>query len=347
MSSNKEEKGYLELLKFQILTTDMLWKILIAPLLLPISPVIGLFIKLQAVMKRDNELIQNQKKICSRGECSLEATPQLCLQMYITLYTLSADWKQIFSMITSGLKISFEHTTNFLDIKQLVGGKNLLKYLPVIFFNSFFRVSSLALIFIFFHLSSIFIILAYCFILFILFFVLLGFFDLRKEKTDRYEMIESMMSGWLSITNLDNTKCAKLILFISTYFNLIINSIILLSVMTKCNANPDTSFNPNDNIHWGDFTYGLTWGEQMLVRNIFYLNLFTLLSISLGLLSVAMDIMYGACGWGSVFHGAWRNFHTHSMSEGWSNFKNYLIQDKKRLQKFGNRKSDKNFSDYK
>ena len=115
----------------------MLWKILIAPLLLPISPVIGLFIKLQAVMKRDNELIQNQKKICSRGECSLEATPQLCLQMYITLFTLSADWKQIFSMITSGLKISFEHTTNFLEIKQLAGGKNLVKYIPVIFFNSF------------------------------------------------------------------------------------------------------------------------------------------------------------------------------------------------------------------
>ena len=127
----------------------MLWKILIAPLLLPISPVIGLFIKLQAVMKRDNELIQNQKKICSRGECSLEATPQLCLQMYITLFTLSADWKQIFSMITSGLKISFEHTTNFLEIKQLAGGKNLVKYIPVIFFNSFFRVSSIAIIFIF------------------------------------------------------------------------------------------------------------------------------------------------------------------------------------------------------
>ena len=78
----------------------MLWKILIAPLLLPISPVIGLFIKLQAVMKRDNELIQN-------------------LQMYITLFTLSADWKQIFSMITSGLKISFEHTTNFLEIEGM------------------------------------------------------------------------------------------------------------------------------------------------------------------------------------------------------------------------------------
>ena len=131
MSTNKEESGYLELLKFQILTKDMLWKILIAPLLLPISPVIGLFIKLQAVMKRENELIQNQKKICSRGECSLEATPQLCLQMYITMFTLSADWKQIFSMITSGLKISFEHTTTFLEIKHIVGGKNLLKYLRI------------------------------------------------------------------------------------------------------------------------------------------------------------------------------------------------------------------------
>ena len=153
-------------------------------------------------------------------------------------------------------------------------------------------------------------------------------------------MIESMMSGWLSITNLDNTKCAKLILFISTYFNLIINSIILLSVMIKCNADPETNFNPNNNIHWGDFTYGLTWGEQLLVKNIFYLNLFTLLSISLGILSAAMDIMYGACGWGSVFHGAWRSFQTHSMSEGWNNFKNYLIQDKKRLQNIGNKISD-------
>ena len=237
------------------------------------SPFILLFIKLQAVVKPHSKLIMHQAKMCSRGETLMEATPQLCLQYYVTLLNLDFGWRQIFSMLTSALKICFEHGQKFLEINNIIGTSKLVKYFPIILFNSIFRVSTMALIFIFFQESSIFIVLCYCFLLFCMFYILLGCYDLRKEKSDRYEMLECIMAFWLSITNLAPSRVARFILLVSTYYNLLVNSTILLTILTICNLDPDTAINPNNSVHWGEQTYGTAWGRLLLVENIFYLNL--------------------------------------------------------------------------
>ena len=69
--------------------------------LLICSPGIFIFIKLLAIMKHDNQLIQCQATYGSRGEAILEAAPQLGLQLYIILLSMSPKENQLLSVITS------------------------------------------------------------------------------------------------------------------------------------------------------------------------------------------------------------------------------------------------------
>ena len=60
-------------------------KILVFPILVAFSPAIFILIKLLAAVKTNNKLIVHQNRWCLTGESVLEATPQLCLQLYIAL----------------------------------------------------------------------------------------------------------------------------------------------------------------------------------------------------------------------------------------------------------------------
>ena len=62
--------------------------------LLTCSPAIFIIIKLVAIMKTKNLFIQSQATYGSRGEAILEAAPQLGLQLYIILLSMSATDKQ-------------------------------------------------------------------------------------------------------------------------------------------------------------------------------------------------------------------------------------------------------------
>ena len=62
-------------------------KILLFPILVAFSPAIFILIKLLAAFKNKNKLIVHQNRWCLTGESVLEATPQLCLQLYIVLRT--------------------------------------------------------------------------------------------------------------------------------------------------------------------------------------------------------------------------------------------------------------------
>ena len=64
---------------------------LLTPLLVLLSPPLMLVITLLAIVKPDNQRLQQQKLVCRSGEAVLEAAPQLCLQLLIVFRTSAAD----------------------------------------------------------------------------------------------------------------------------------------------------------------------------------------------------------------------------------------------------------------
>ena len=88
--------------------------ILFIPLLI-ISPAIFIIIKLLAIFKSGNILIQSQATYGSRGEGILEAAPQLGLQLYIVMLSLSPSTNQVLSILTSAATISLPNIENFVS----------------------------------------------------------------------------------------------------------------------------------------------------------------------------------------------------------------------------------------
>ena len=64
---------------------------LLTPLLVLLSPALLLVITLLAILKPDNQRLQQQRLVCRSGEAVLEAAPQLCLQLLIVFRTGAAD----------------------------------------------------------------------------------------------------------------------------------------------------------------------------------------------------------------------------------------------------------------
>ena len=122
-----------------------LWPLLfIYPFLIPLAPFLLLFLKIQALLRPENEFIKQQEKLSSGGEAILEATPQFCLQLYVIMSTWSVSWSQIFSVITSSLTLSLANLDKFLiNERNSELGPNMetLKYFPNMCLQSLFRVT--------------------------------------------------------------------------------------------------------------------------------------------------------------------------------------------------------------
>ena len=122
-----------------------LWHLLlIYPLLIPLAPFLLLFLKIQTLLRPDNEFIKQQEKLSSGGEAILEATPQFCLQLYIILTSWNASWTQIFSIVTSSLTFSLANLDKFLiNERNSELGPNIetLKYFPNMCLQSLFKVN--------------------------------------------------------------------------------------------------------------------------------------------------------------------------------------------------------------
>merc|ERR1711923_664052 len=84
---------------------DNLIRSILYPIFYITSPILFLFIKLQAILRPSSKLVQYQNQMCSRGEAMFECTPQLCLQLYILLSTLKPSWATTLSMATSELTL--------------------------------------------------------------------------------------------------------------------------------------------------------------------------------------------------------------------------------------------------
>ena len=154
-------------------------KLLLFPLMYILSPLIFLYIKLLSIFKRDNKLMDHQKKMISTGEAVLEASPQYCLQMFILLHTLDPTPSQWFSIITSLITLNipniekyfgtqipftFKWSEGFSNLAK-TGIKDIILPILVLFLNTLGKIMSISIIAVFSKCMILFIILPFSFLL--------------------------------------------------------------------------------------------------------------------------------------------------------------------------------------
>ena len=159
--------------------SDSLLSCLLFPLLLPLSPITFVCLKLISLLKPNNKLLKAQSKMGSRGESILESAPQLALQCYIVLLSLSPTSSQWFSLITSALSLcpaNIEYyVTACLEEKKRMkkkpvdtfGPMSILKNIAVFLPISLFRILAGSILCVLFNVFAIAIIVGYMLVLFV------------------------------------------------------------------------------------------------------------------------------------------------------------------------------------
>ena len=228
-----------EKLKYSL---ELLWtkKTLFYPLVFFLSPLISLGIYFRAIF-RHNQVFANDYTECKYIESFSETSTQLCLQLYILMKTFhykpsNTLWLNVILGIFS---VGIPPTAKFLHHSRLpYRFFNYIKYYPIFFFNTVFRIFSWSIIFMFFYIvrgvlimiaSGGFLVLLNCLTMKIF------FPDLRKEKSDRidyrFQVGEMAVQNFLSIPNLRETKAARFCRKFSFYASLIFNIISLLVLL--------------------------------------------------------------------------------------------------------------------
>ena len=294
---------------------DITVRFFLYPVLYLMSPALFLFIKLQTILRPSSKLVKYQNMVCSRGECMYESTPQLCFQLYILLSSLQPSWTASLSMITSALSLSVPNIEKFLHSRGKVDIWNILKYLPIFFFNSIFKVASLSIIFVFFKILS----LAF-FPLHVILNIMFGarmkrnHFLLNETSNDLNQQGCEVLLSCFTITNLQHTRVAGLYRLQNTFLCLLTKSLILITIAAICNIAPDTVTVPS-------ITGDIVWAELPIVQDIFLLNLMVGLTLACGLLSLVLDMVYNKFEYGAVFNEHWDEFTSLTKDEALKNRK--------------------------
>ena len=296
---------------------------LIFPFLLILSPLFLLLIKFLAIVKPKNDLIQNQSRYCSLGESILEATPQLCLQLYVIFNSMSPSWKQIFSIITSSLTLGLPNMEKFLNYPDFQL-KSFAKYFLIFFLNSVFRVSSLSLITTFFHTYTFLIFFIVIVIEMTMILILLPIYKLYNEEDLQLQWIECGFLSWLTMTNFDNTKAAVMLRMASTYFIFFLYSAFLLSITTICAINPNIVILSSFGIQELFAEVIVDWSQLEILP---YLPLMVGIIIFIGAGSMILDLFGVWKHHQQLDHlGFWSDYHP-VIHGGWNYFRNRNYQE--------------------
>ena len=303
-------------------------KFLLYPFLLIFSPLIFLYIKFLTIIKRENKMIESQKKIASIGEAILEASPQYCFQMYVVLHTLDPTWTQWLSIFTSLLGLNIPNIEKYHEphglvdlIKKCFKSKtasiNFLLPTLVMFLNTVGKVLSISIIIVFFKLFwGLFIIIGYCVALILLLSIISFLNSLHKEKDKGQQLFEAMFLGFLTQTNLSDTRTAKIVRMVVFYTSLILYCGIVMTIMYIFNVNPnyivvlsgiiESDINGNVVIPGIPGIHGdIIWKNLALVQNITILNTVCGVTLSCFGFSWILDIVCQCVtDRGGVYHAA-------------------------------------------
>ena len=113
-----------------------------------------------------------------------------------------------------------------------------------------------------------------------------------KEKDVGQQFGECFFLSWLTMTNLETTRAARICRLVSAYYWFVVYSITLVTVTIIANIDPDIVNLPDI----------VQWSEMPIVQNISVLNAMVAATIGAGLLSLYLDLIYAWIGWVNVFH---------------------------------------------
>ena len=238
-----------------------------------------------------SELLQAQSKLGTRGEAILEAAPQLGLQCYIVLLSLSSEWSQWFSIITSILSLPIPLVEQHCTARSEEPGlKSIFKIalLPA----ALFRILTVSIILVFFSFSmySFFIIVGHWVVLAVCILITTFCSNMLGEMGENWtrDILECVFLSWLTITNLERGKTAALCRLVSTFYWTIAHTITLVVILSICDTNPG---NVKLSHYDGETFY---WSDLALVQDLSTLNTLLPVTICLGWLSLVLDVIAAA-----------------------------------------------------
>ena len=256
--------------------------VLLAPIIILLSPLIIVITDAMALLRPDSEFIQCQKKVVKHGESLLEASPQLCLQLFVVMRTMNPTENQIQSIVTSSLSVPIANCEKYLETIDMELGPNWAtpKSFLVLGPQSLFRIVSLSTI-MGFRLGLI--ILGYI-IVFVITDKILARYCLKGRAGGGKQRVEAMFLSFLTITNIGKTEVEARYRLLSTYVNFVFYTVILIAIDVICNSSPD--------ILTSNLPDGLlpSWSKLPIVNDIFYLNLAIVLAILGGAVPLLVDV---------------------------------------------------------
>ena len=115
--------------------------------------------------------------------------------------------------------------------------------------------------------------------------ILSVFKDFNSKQPEEWKQFgECLILGWLTVTNLEKTKTAKIFRMVSIYVWFVVYSTTLLISLIFANTfNADATLIP-------------------LVDDPPFLNGLLASTIGVGLVALIIDLLYSLCGWETIFH---------------------------------------------
>ena len=240
-------------------------KFITFPAIIALTPLIIILFKMRVIFPY-NENVKIQKLTVSLSETLLEATPQLCLQLYIIFTRLdrTISPSQWFVMASALLAMSHPKIEDYL----LEKGKpatltTVLSYLPLFLLANIFKVLAISLVFVFFSFFWTII------LFFMISYIYNYFMKLIIDKT-----------SWVN----NHPGAVKYLCYQIFYI------VILLIILILNNVYPGVQiFDP---LHW-DF---IIWKKLPIVES--YSNPIILVTISVSFFSIFLDYVYSCFGCG-------------------------------------------------
>ena len=263
-------------------------RILLYPILIPVTPFISILIKFLCVFKPENTIIKNQHRTCSRAESMLESTPQLMLQMYIVLVTLAPTNLQLFAILTSSISICVPNIEKYLVSKKMEFDlKSILKNVHIFSTASFFRALTFSVTVVVFSWYAP--ILYFLFWLSLFFWLLVAMIISRRNPYRRLKDIaECMFLSWFTLTNLQNTKTAAICRLVSSIYQTVYFTFPLLFAkdFISFNLSPE-----EDDGVWDDIINYWKNLPILEISNSWKLNFITKFTVILGWMSLIFDLL--------------------------------------------------------
>ena len=266
-------------------------KLLLFPLLLPISPSLNLLTKLRAIFPHD-KFVLTQRKTGSMAQSVLQSTTQLSLQVYIFITTNAwPSYYQLMSMILSTLVMAYPETDKYIIHIQPYSFFSVIKYMPVFLVNIAFRALSCSVFFRFFGFF-------YGVILMVgqgATLALVGFLTakcwqpaLTREQDFNSLLGETAVLHLLTVPCLKNSPAARYLRRFSFYASLLLNTTFILAILLACNMRLQITFSCRPIFQ----DCQVTWQELAMVKDINTLNIVLGSIIGTGFLSLLLDLIY-------------------------------------------------------